>query len=204
MRLLHVDTSPNRYDSVTRELAAVFVAALRRRYPDLEVIYRDLAADPPPDLDARWHDALSAEPAARDPAMQQMLDAATGYIRDLRAAERYVFAVPMHNFTVPAGFKAYLDHVIQPDETFTYDADGRQQGLLHGKKALIVTARGGYYHTADPASDFQEPYLRKALAFIGVSDVAFVHAEGTVISSKARAESLSTARAELEALAQGW
>lgn len=204
MRLLHVDTSPDRRDSVTRDLGVAFVAAVRRRHPDLEVIYRDLAADPPPDLDTHWHDAVSARPTARDPAMERTLSAAAGYIGDLRAAERYVFGLPMHNFTVPAGFKAYLDHVIQPDQTFAYDADGRQHGLLHGKRAVVVTARGGYYHTADPASDFQEPYLRKALAFIGVTDVAFVHAEGTAVSAQARAQSIRSARAELEALARTW
>lgn len=204
MQLLHIDTSPDLYGSATRQLGAAFVAALRHRHPGLQVVYRDLAADPPPGLDARWHDAMSAEPTEHDPAMRHLLGVAAGYIADLRAADRYLLTVPMHNFTVPASFKAYLDHVIRPDETFTYDADGRQAGLLSGKKALIITARGGYYSTADPASDFQEPYLRKALAFIGVTDLTFVHAEGTAVSAEVRAQSVRDARMELQALAQRW
>jgi FMN-dependent NADH-azoreductase len=47
------------------------------------------------------------------------------------------------------------------------------------KKVIVITARGGAYEkgTATEAFDFQEPYLRHILGFIGLTDVTFIHAE---------------------------
>jgi hypothetical protein len=53
------------------------------------------------------------------------------------------------------------------------------QGLLEKKKVVVIRSRGGAYEkgTAMEAFDFQEPYLRHILGFIGLTDVTFIHAE---------------------------
>jgi FMN-dependent NADH-azoreductase len=55
----------------------------------------------------------------------------------------------------------------------------RPQGLLTGKKAVVITSRGGSYRAGTPTAqyDYQEAYLRHILALVGLSDVTFIHAE---------------------------
>src|SRR5260370_38634026 len=54
-----------------------------------------------------------------------------------------------------------------------------RKGLMQKKKVVVITSRGGAYEkgTASEAYDFQEPYLRHILGFIGLTDVKFIHAE---------------------------
>lgn len=190
--VLHLDSSPAGPDSVTRQLGAHFLAALRRRGP-VEVVHRDLDREPPPLVDTAW---LAGAPDG--------LAASETLIGELEATDHYVFALPMHNFTVPANFKAWIDQIIRPGRTFRIGADG-SEGLLRGKTALFITARGGYYQEGPtPEFDQQEPYLRKAFQFIGVDDVTFVHAEGTAMGDAARRGALDKAEARLDDIAATW
>ena len=42
--------------------------------------------------------------------------------------------------------------------------------------------------------DFQEPYLRAMLGFLGLTDVAFIHVEGLQVSPEAAASGIQRAR----------
>src|SRR6267378_6965279 len=53
MKLLHIDSSVLGEASASRELSAAIVKALTGAMPDVEVIRRDLDADPIPHLDSR-------------------------------------------------------------------------------------------------------------------------------------------------------
>ncbi|MFP3943132.1 MAG: FMN-dependent NADH-azoreductase [Alphaproteobacteria bacterium] len=203
MRLLHIESSPHLKGAVSRELAADFVCRLKTYLPELPVTFRDLVRDPPPPIDQAWADALFLPPGEHTEAMRAALAPSETYIAELQEADFFLFSMPMHNFTVPAPFKTWIDHMARPGRTFGIGNEGTY-GLLEGKRALAITSRGGYYHTADPASDFQEPYLRKIMSFIGVTDVAFVHAEGMDMGREARKAGLGRAEAELERHARLW
>src|SRR5713101_9310043 len=84
----------------------------------------------------------------------------------------------MHNFTISARLKAWLDQVVRFGKTCSFGESG-PKGLLSGKKVYVFTSRGGAYEPGTPTArfDFQEPYLRHILAFIGLTDVTFIHAE---------------------------
>lgn len=86
-----------------------------------------------------------------------------------------VLGAPMYNFAIPSTLKAWFDHVLRAGVTFKYTETG-PQGLLTGKRAFVLTARGGIY--TGSALDHQEPYVRQVLAFVGIHDVTFIHAEG--------------------------
>lgn len=202
MRILHVDTSPDPR-SATRVLSAGFVERLSEALPEAAVTREDLAAAPPPWLDAAWIEADVTPPEALDAAGRAALAESERYIAQLFANDVYVFALPMHNFTVPANFKLWIDHVTRHGRTFLYTAEG-PVGLLENKRAVVITARGGYYVEADPQSDFQVGYMKKLLKFIGVTDVAFVHAEGLRIEPQRRDAIMAAARDELAALAAAW
>jgi uncharacterized iron-regulated membrane protein len=61
--------------------------------------------------------------------------------------------------------------------TFRYTENG-PQGLMTGKKAVVIESRGGLYSEGPAAAmDSQESHLRTMLGFIGITDVTFVRAE---------------------------
>jgi FMN-dependent NADH-azoreductase len=68
MKLLHIDSSISGEASASRQLSSAIAKALTRSIAGLEVVRRDLAADPLPHLDG----SLLAAAAGSDPA-----DAAT-------------------------------------------------------------------------------------------------------------------------------
>jgi FMN-dependent NADH-azoreductase len=117
---------------------------------------------------------------------------------ELLAADVLVLAAPMYNFAIPSTLKAWLDHVLRAGLTFKYTDTG-PQGLLTGKRAFVLTARGGIY--AGSALDHQEPYLRQALAFIGIHDVQFIHAEGLNLGAEFSEKGLAKAKAKLAEVA---
>ncbi len=92
-------------------------------------------------------------------------------------ADKYVFAAPLWNLGIPAILKAYIDYVVVAGITFRYTAEG-PVGNCTGKKAVHITARGGYY-SAGPFASYEmgDRYLRTILGFLGVADFATIAAE---------------------------
>ena len=104
-----------------------------------------------------------------------------------------VIASPMFNFGLATTLKAWFDYVVRAGVTFRYAETG-PEGLLKGKKAYVVVARGGIYsHGPMKAFDFQEPYLRQILGFIGITDVTFVPVEGLAYGPEAAEKSVNAA-----------
>ena len=105
-------------------------------------------------------------------------------------------AVPMHNFAPPSTLKAWIDHIARAGRTFSYSSNG-PEGLLKGKRAIVVLASGGMYSNG-PAKpfDFTEPYLRTVLGFIGITDVEVVRVEGVANSAIGPETALVSARTQ--------
>jgi FMN-dependent NADH-azoreductase len=84
----------------------------------------------------------------------------------------------MYNFTISAPLKAWIDQIVRVGRTVLFGPNG-PQGVLKGKKAVVITSRGGAYRPGTPTAsyDYQEQYLRHILAFIGLTDLIFIHAE---------------------------
>jgi FMN-dependent NADH-azoreductase len=64
---------------------------------------------------------------------------------------------------------------------------------------FVLTARGGIY-SQGPAQplDFQVPYLRGVLGFLGISDVTFIHFEGANISAEVAARGFGEAQSTID------
>jgi FMN-dependent NADH-azoreductase len=121
-------------------------------------------------------------------------------LAELRAADTLVIGAPMYNFGLPTGLRAWFDHVLRAGEAFSY-SDSGPRGLLGGRRAIVVESRGGLYSEGPgQALDFQEPYIRQLLGFIGITDVAFIRAERIGYGPEARAEAIAAARAEIARL----
>jgi FMN-dependent NADH-azoreductase len=177
--LLHLNTSPLA-SSVSRELTREFVSNWKASHPTGQVIDRDLAANPPKPLDQATIYATFTPEEARQPEQKDLIAYSEEAIAELEKADEYVIGVAMHNFSIPAVLKLWIDQVVRRGRTFSYGAEG-PKGLLSGKKATILVATGGVYDAGSPyaAFNFIDPYLRTILGFIGITDVKFVTAGGT-------------------------
>jgi FMN-dependent NADH-azoreductase len=160
-----------------------------------EVIVRDLAKDPVPHLDAARFGAFLAKPGERTPQQQAVVDYSDALIAELKAADTIVIGLPMYNFGIPSTLKAYFDHIARAGVTFKYTDKG-SVGLLGGKKAFLVIARGGVYGDAHAHTT----YVRDFLAFIGIADVECIYAEGLAISPVSKETGLARARQRIRAL----
>lgn len=187
MNVLHIDSSVLGAQSASRKLSSAIVSALIDRHPDLTVVYRDLEAQPLPHLSGR-----SLAQADPDEASQ-----ARRALEEFKAADIVVLGAPMYNFSIPSSLKAWIDRVAVAGETFRYNAQGQAEGLCGNKQVFVASSRGGL-HQHD-GMDFQEPYLRAVLGFMGITDIRFVRAEGLAVSpaqrDKAMAQALAVAGA---------
>lgn len=198
--ILVLNSSAAGADSVSRLLTDDAVDQLRRHRPHAAVVTRDLAADPIPHLAPDGVNGVRT-PNAVTPAEIAARKLSDELIAELRAADTIVIGAPMYNFGLPSTLKAWFDHVLRAGETFSYSEAG-PKGLLEGKTVIVVEARGGLYSEGPgQAADFQEPYLRHLLAFIGLTDVTFVRAEKLGFGPEARAAAIAAARAQISGLA---
>ncbi|WP_340119077.1 NAD(P)H-dependent oxidoreductase [Pelagibius sp. 7325] len=194
-KVLIVTSSASGAASVSNQLVHEAVAALRRHDPGLQTVERDLGSNPVPHLTADGVAALRAEPGnAVQAAARKLSDT---LVAELQAADTVVIGAPMYNFGIPSTLKAWFDHVLRAGVTFRYTEAG-PQGLLEGKRAVVVLTRGGLYSEGPAqALDAQEPHLRTLLGFIGITDVTFVRAEKLAFGDEARAASIGQAGDQL-------
>lgn len=202
-KLLLVTSSLFGDQSKSTQLAGEFVQAWHRSHPGTTVVERALTAESIPHLSLGALGALMTPAEQRSNEQRATVAFADRLIEELEAADTIVLAVPMYNFSIPSTLKAWIDHVARAGRTFRYTAAG-PEGLLKGKKVFAITGRGGVYTGDSPAKvfDFQEPYLRGVLGFLGLTDVTFVHVEGLKVSPEAAEQGVTRARDAIAAIAE--
>ncbi|EKE82982.1 FMN-dependent NADH-azoreductase, partial [Idiomarina xiamenensis] len=135
----------------------------------------------------------ATEDAQRSDYQRQQLALTETLLDELFAADVLVIGAPMYNFTVPSQLKTWMDRVAQAGRTFKYTEQG-PQGLLTGKRAYLVSGRGGIYSEGPAAGmDHQESLVKQFLAFIGITEVSTIRAEGVNLSPEQRQQSMQTA-----------
>lgn len=198
--ILHLTASPRGVEACSHVISTELVAALCARHTGARVLTRDLAAAPPAFVDAAFARAIR-DPAAVDApafAVSQML------IAELEAADALVIGTPMHNYTVPAPLKAWIDQIVRIHRSFRSTPTGKV-GALRDRPSFVVVASGGYFTGPSPNGtpaqpDHLRPYLRDVLATIGITDLTFVTVEGLSRGQEAVAAALAGARARITGL----
>lgn len=192
-RVLEISASSRNHDSVSRRLSKDFIDALRQRDAAVSVVRRDLA-DGVPFINASWVEATFTPVDERSERHREALAFSDELVAELQAADTIVIATPMYNFGIPAALKAWIDLIARAGVTFRYTETG-PEGLLKDKKAYVIVASGGV-PVGSPV-DFVTPYLKHALAFLGIDDVEIVAADQ--LNSRAE-ESVDLARARIAEL----
>jgi FMN-dependent NADH-azoreductase len=183
MKILHIDSSINGTNSVTRDISRSMVEKLTTADSSAHVIYRDLGAWPLPHL-----------------TLEAFADSSV--VEEFLGADVVVVGAPMYNFGIPSQLKAWLDRIAIAGKTFRYTENG-PEGLAGGRRLIVASSRGGFYGAGSPTAAFehQESYLRAFFAFLGVTDITFVHAEGVAIGPDVRSKAIEAARGEVLNLA---
>ena len=204
MKLLHIDSSPLAANSVSRQLSRRIVAEWQASHPGTTVEHLDLAVQAPTHLD---HDSLGfrlgPDAEGLTDAQRRENTVSERLVSQFLAADVVVVGAPMYNFSVPTQLKAWIDRVAQAGRTFTYTEQGAK-GLAGGKTVIVASSRGGVYSTdagVAAAMDYQERYLQTVFAFMGITDIRFVRAEGVAMGDAARKQALDAAEVQIKSVA---
>ena len=162
MKLLHLDSSIMGEGSASRTISAAAVEHLQETHAGIEVIYRDLAAEPLPHMTLDTFMTL-----ADGEDVQQFLD-----------ADIVVIGAGFYNFSIPSQLKSWIDRIAVRGKTFAYGENG-PVGLAAGKRVIIALARGNVYGEGSPYAAYEhaETLLRSIFTFVG-ADVEVIVAEG--------------------------
>jgi FMN-dependent NADH-azoreductase len=195
MKLLHIDSSPLGGASVSRELTRRLVAQWRDANPAAAVEYLDLAKDAPSHLNA---DSLGFRMGVNAQGLTEVQrrenEISERLVSQFLAADVVVIGAPLYNFSVPTQLKAWIDRIAQAGRTFKYTEKG-PVGLAGGKTVIVASSRGGMYfgNPVMESLEHQESYLKTVFAFVGITDVRFVRAEGVAMGDEAKAKALAAA-----------
>ena len=197
MKILHIDTSLRQDRSVSRELTR-YTVDLISKGANMEIDRLDLNMDTPNSITQAFLDAHRTPEDDLTLEQQRSLSESNSLIARLRSANLYVIGLPMYNFTFPSCFKTFLDNVMISGKTFKSDANG-DVGLLTGKKAVVISSRGGTYDTPDTAQyDCLTPLVHTTLGYIGIQIIHLFKVEATVFFGEERKNrSIAKARKEI-------
>jgi FMN-dependent NADH-azoreductase len=186
--------------SYSTRVARALVEQLQAATPGATVTVRDLAGAPLPPIDADFIAGQALPPEKRSAAQAAAVALSDRLVQEVRDADAIVVASGMVNFSLASGLKTWFDYLLRAGVTFRYTETG-PEGLVTGKTAYLVTASGGVYSEGPrKAIDFQEPYLRQLLAFIGITDVTAIAVEGVAFGPEAADKAVAGALAKIPAV----
>ncbi len=194
MNLLHLDSSILGGNSASRALSAAVVGQLRATSPEMQVTYRDLAAEPLAHLSASYLAAAGNPAGPHEPALRHELALGATVLEEFLAADVVVLGVAFYNFSVSSQLKAWVDRVAIAGKTFRYTETG-PEGLAGGKRVILAVARGGFYGSGSPAQSYEhaESYLRTVFGFMGIRSLEVVAAEGLAVGADQREAAMRAA-----------
>jgi len=196
MKILHVTSSPRGSASYSSRVASDVVDELVGRNPSATVTVRNVATEPLPHIDDDFLAATRGPNGPQTERQHALLAQSDALVDELFAADVIVIGAPMINFTIPSTLKAWIDNVARPGRTFSYGEAG-PKGRVTGKQVIIVGARGGVYSQAARPLDFQLPYLKSVLGFLGMTDVEVLEIDGTASGPEAAEQAVRAAIASL-------
>ncbi|OKH52822.1 FMN-dependent NADH-azoreductase [Calothrix sp. HK-06] len=180
-KILRIDSSSRQQNSHSREIADFFQTIWLKKYPNDEVIVRDIVQTEIPHISDVTIAGYYTPKEQHSEQMKLATSLSDALIDELLSVDVLLLSVPMYNFSVPSVLKAWIDQIVRIGKTFSYDGKSFN-GLVTGKRAYVICAygAGGYTQNGQMAVfNFLEPYLKLLLNFLGILDVHFFAIEAT-------------------------
>jgi len=204
-RLLHIEASPRADRSWSSKAAKDFLTQLKEQRPKVEVDHFNIWTAILPTFDGAAIDAkyakLSGTP--QTDAQSRAWKLIGHYVARLDAADAILISTPMWNLGVPYRLKHLFDLVTQPGLSFTFNPATGYAPLLRPRPTAVLMATSGDF-TEGPSygrPDLATPYLRTALAFIGLNDAEIVHVAPTIGQPEAVEAGVKRTEGEVSKLA---
>ncbi|KPK81865.1 MAG: hypothetical protein AMJ81_10265 [Phycisphaerae bacterium SM23_33] len=183
-RALHIQASPRGAESFSSRVAEGFLQAYLRSHPGAKVEKLDVFGDELPVFEAPAAEAKYSLLAGEKPTghAARAWKRVIAVVDQLKAADLVLIPAPMWNFAIPYPLKQWVDVIVQPALTFSYSPEEGYKGLITGKLAVLILARGGDYSPGSgyEAHDMQQPYLEFILGFIGFTDIRTITVQPTL------------------------
>ena len=183
-KLLHIQGSPMNDRSFSARAARAFLEAYRKAHQADTVETLDIWTADLPAFDGTAasgkYKVMRGLPHADAEARAWSRVVET--INHFKSFDKYLVSTPMWNFSIPYRLKQYLDVLVQPGLTFSFDPKTGYSGLVTGRPVQLIAARGGEYPQGSGAAamDHQRPYLELILGFIGFADIRTLVVEPTL------------------------
>jgi len=187
-RALLLSFSPHGKAAQTFRLAR---ALLREQAPEAEVVERDYGGQALPPLTREYANALTT-PGGLSGAATALSEQ---LIVELEACDLLIICTPVHNFTVPAALKCWIDHVVRIHRSFTVNPQFEKVALLQDRPTFVLVSSGSSRKNREP--DFLTPYLLAILGTVGIRTVEFAYLGAMVRGEAAVQRSLEQAQQQL-------
>ena len=192
-RMLLLNFGPHGKNSSGYQLAREVLTAVGLH--DTQLTERDFVQTPLPSISRDYALAITTNAAPETDALQ----CSERLIAELEQHDALCIVTPMHNFTIPASLKLWLDHVIRIHRSFRATPEGKT-GLLADRPTIVLVSAGGIYSGEHARqADFLTPYLQYALASIGIRNVHFFPMQGLAAGPEAAALAVEQTRQKLHA-----
>jgi FMN-dependent NADH-azoreductase len=208
--LLHISASPSAEGSHSGAAARALVGAYQALAPSKEVTAIDVWDLELPEFDAAMIAAKFAVLRSQDATEAQRAQwaKAVRLSRQFNQAENYLFSLPMWNYGVPYRLKHYIDIVTLPGQNWSWSRADGYRPLLKGKRAVLIYSSAGDFSGAAAGAyqDYQKPFMRQWLRFIGVEVVDEIAVAPTLTDpgslARIKADSAQRAHACAELLSE--
>lgn len=203
-KLLHIVATPREEESRTLQVTEEFLKGFLPSHPDWVLEELNLAKEELPSLTMKTvsgkYVLLSGKDLFGD--LKDAWDEILNCIAQFLSADMYLISTPMWNFNIPYMLKHYIDVIVQPKYLFKYTESGTTEGLVKGKKMVVIISRGGDYSSDMQPYDFQETYLRAIFGFVGITDIDFIIAEPMDMDVELRKQKIEAAKIAARQLGQ--
>lgn len=188
--VLHIVASPRGKQSYSTTVARALLESYRDANPEDTIETLDLFSDeiPPfrtPEAKAKYR-VLGGQEVAEDDEAARAWRPVIETIDRFKSADKVVVSSAMWNFSIPYRLKQYIDVIVQPGLTFSYSPESGYTGLVTGRPAVLVLARGGNYAEGTGFEDYdaQRSYLEQILGFMGFEDIRTVVIQPTLMGGE--------------------
>lgn len=180
--ILHIVSSARGSQSHSYGLSSAIVKKLQASNKIQLVVEKNLTTEPPNLIDEALSKEMYKTPEAIDEEGNRLLQYSETILNEIQEADIIVIGTPMHNFTISAHLKAWIDQFIRIGKTYKYNNDGTKTGLIIGKKVYLSIASGGIYPNWE--NEFIETYIKTVFrTFAGITDITTYRVEGTACAN---------------------
>lgn len=196
-KVLVINTSPRNERSKSRKLTTEFIRIWKKNNLNDIIIHREVGMENIPHVDEAWIAGAFTKPELRSKENIEVLKTSDYLIDEFLEADIFVVGVPMYNWSIPSGFKAYIDQIFRIGRTWdtTHDnSESNHVDLISHKKMYLISVRGGNGYEPGGSKaymNFQTPYLKFIFGMMGINDISEIYLENEEHSVKLLEESLN-------------